>query len=91
MLRNFLLTKWFKKFIKSGFYLDFLIKNIFQSIIKGYFIKTYQFFGEKYVLEYFFRYNWFNELFFYNNIKISQKFNLLYLLNSFSVLIFLII
>lgn len=42
----------FIRFIQTGLYLDFIIKNITEVFVKNIFVYTSQFFGEKYLIEY---------------------------------------
>jgi len=52
MLKNKLITFKFFKFIQSGLYLDFILKNISEIFIRNVFIYSAIFFGEKYMIEY---------------------------------------
>ena len=52
MLKNKLITFKFFRFIQSGLYLDFILKNISEMFIRNVFIYSAIFFGEKYMIEY---------------------------------------
>lgn len=52
MLKNKLITFKFFRFIQSGLYLDFILKNISEIFIRNVFIYSAIFFGEKYMIEY---------------------------------------
>jgi len=52
MLKNKLITFKFFRFIQSGLYLDFILKNISEIFMRNVFIYSAIFFGEKYMIEY---------------------------------------
>lgn len=53
MLNNYCFSFFFFRFVQNGFYIDFFIKKIIEILCKNLFIYTAQFFGEKYLIEYF--------------------------------------
>lgn len=53
MLKLKIFTFSFIKFVQSGLYLDFFFKKLVELFIRTYFIYTSQFFGEKFIIEYF--------------------------------------
>jgi len=55
MLNNFFLTFKCYRFFQSGMYLDCFIKKLSEVFIKNVFIYTFQFFFEKFLIEYFFK------------------------------------
>ena len=66
MLNFYFLKKHAKLFSKNGFYLDYYFKIKSIKILKIYYIYMYQFFGEKYFLEYLFRFNIITFIFLFN-------------------------
>lgn len=74
MLKNSIFNFKFFRFIQTGLYLDFFFKKIVEIFVKNYLVLTAQFFGEKYVIEYFTKKiidSWF-----FNNNKIFGLFEL---------------
>ena len=63
MLRFYILEKVGKLFFKSGMYLDFLLKLQLIKLLKTWGVNIFQFFGEKLVLEYWFRFNQLSQMF----------------------------
>jgi hypothetical protein len=53
MLKNSIFNFKFFRFVQTGLYLDFFFKKIIEIFVKNYLVLTAQFFGEKYVIEYF--------------------------------------
>ena len=52
MLKNFLITFPFFKFIQTGLLLDFFFKKLIEVVLKNTLIYGFLFFGEKYIIEY---------------------------------------
>lgn len=52
MLNIKIFTFKFIRYVQTGLYLDFIIKNFIEVFVKNLFIYTSQFFGEKYMIEY---------------------------------------
>lgn len=42
----------FFRFIQSGFYIDFIVKQFCEAFVRNFFIYTPLFFGEKFIVEY---------------------------------------
>ena len=52
MLRLNIICFEFYRFIQSGFYVDFIIKQFCEIFVRNFFIYTPLFFGEKFFIEY---------------------------------------
>lgn len=52
MMFNFLTTFKFHRFCQSGLYFDYFFKKITEAFIRNFLIYTAQFFGEKFMIEY---------------------------------------
>jgi len=52
MLHNFLSTFWFHRFCQSGMYFDYFYKKISEVFVRNIFIYMAQFFGEKFMIEF---------------------------------------
>nr|YP_004841709.1 Ymf57 [Ichthyophthirius multifiliis]AEL89251.1 Ymf57 [Ichthyophthirius multifiliis] len=52
MLKTYLISFRFFKYIQTGFLLDFFFKKLSEMIIKNIFIYSSLFFGEKYIIEF---------------------------------------
>lgn len=57
MLNNIFLKKNIKLFFKLGGYLDYALRKLTKILVSYLFINVFQFFGEKFFLEYYFRFN----------------------------------
>ena len=79
VLKNFFLNFIFFRSCQSGFYFDFIYKKITDVFIRNVFIFGFQFFGEKYLIEYFSK-NLINLIFFNFNKYFSNT-----LLNFMSI------
>lgn len=53
MLSNWFFTNFFYYFLQNGAYLDFITKKISEIFIRNFLIYGAQFFGEKYLIEFF--------------------------------------
>jgi len=52
MLRLYLVKFQFFKYIQSGLYIDFILKQFCEIFVRNFFIYTPLFFGEKFIIEY---------------------------------------
>lgn len=52
MLGCYLVTFRFFRYIQNGMYVDFFFKKLSEIFVKNVFNYTFQFFGEKYIIEY---------------------------------------
>lgn len=52
MMFNFLCTFNFHRFFQSGMYFDYFYKKIAEVFVRNIFIYSAQFFGEKFMIEY---------------------------------------
>lgn len=75
MLYSFFCTKEFKRAAQSGFYIDFFLKNIFESLIRNILIYSAQFFCEKYIIEFFTKKVFVNITYLFNFVFKSTNFN----------------
>ena len=80
MLKINILYFRFFRFIQSGLYIDYILKQFCESFIRNFFIYTPLFFGEKFIIEYLtkktidsFIFN-FNKMFNYLNLDYSYFF-----------------
>lgn len=75
MMFNFLSTFKSLRFFQSGMYVDFFFKKISEIAVRNIFIYMAQFFGEKFMIEYFTKIFFSNILFnlnkFYSFTKLS--------------------
>ena len=53
MLNNYIFSFFFFKFVQNGFYIDFFIKKVIEIFCRNIFIYSSQFFGEKFIIEYY--------------------------------------
>lgn len=51
LLYSYFFSKKFKLGNQSGYYIDFLLKHFFESVLRSVFLYTAQFFCEKYIIE----------------------------------------
>ena len=53
MLKSMIFSLNFFRFIQNGMYVDFFIKKLTEVFCRNMFIYSAQFFGEKYIIEYY--------------------------------------
>lgn len=63
MMFNFFSTFKFHRFFQSGMYFDFFYKKLAEIFVRNIFIYMAQFFGEKYMIEYWTKKFFFNTIF----------------------------
>ena len=88
MLYSYFFSYVFKRAAQSGFYIDFLLKNIFESVIRNILIYTAQFFCEKYIIEYFTKKIFVNTIYLFNQFNKSTNFNITYFFTQLIIFIF---
>ena len=52
MLNSFIFSFKFLRFIQTGLYFDFILKNFIEIFVRNIFIYSFYFFGEKYMIEF---------------------------------------
>nr|YP_010411944.1 Ymf57 [Tetrahymena rostrata]QBI37915.1 Ymf57 [Tetrahymena rostrata]URP31104.1 Ymf57 [Tetrahymena rostrata] len=90
MLKNKLIKFKFFKFIQSGFYLDFIIKNFSEMFMRNVFIYSSIFFGEKFMIEYLTKKTIDSFIFNSNKINFLQLFESKYFIQIISLILYLI-
>nr|QBI37871.1 Ymf57 [Tetrahymena rostrata]QGS65247.1 Ymf57 [Tetrahymena rostrata] len=90
MLKNKLIKFKFFKFIQSGFYLDFIIKNFSEMFMRNIFIYSSIFFGEKFMIEYLTKKTIDSFIFNSNKINFLQLFESKYFIQIISLILYLI-
>jgi hypothetical protein len=75
VLHSFFCTTEFKRAAQSGFYIDFFLKNVFESIVRNVLIYSAQFFCEKYIIEFFTKKIFVNITYYINIISKTTTFD----------------
>lgn len=87
MLSFFFLKFTYFRFFQAGFYFDFFFKKLSELFVRNIFIYTSQFFGEKYMIEFFTKKIITNYIYnFINNFNLNNLFFVTFL---YQILIFL--
>lgn len=87
MLGFFFLKFSYFRFFQSGFYFDFFFKKLSELFVRNIFIYSSQFFGEKYMIEFFTKKIITNYVYnFINNYNLNNLFFVTFL---YQILIFL--